>query len=98
MLYAIKADNEIAYVGCTDNLKEAYKYHQRKLMEVECEDNINAPEDMYFYLSYWKDMEHRKIRMVVLDPGQEDEDVVREILVRALRPIGNVPDWELQWE
>ena len=97
MLYAIKADNEIAYIGCTDNLREEYDYHQIKLKEA-AQDGLNAPEDLYFYLSYWKDMEHRKIRIVELDVGQEDEEVVRDIVIRALKPIGNVMDWELRWE
>ena len=49
-------------------------------------------------LGYYKDVEHRTIKMVELDVGEEDEEVVRDILIRALKPIGNVMDWEIHFE
>lgn len=96
MLYAIKADDAVVYVGCAEDLKDEYKYHQRKMLEVK-QDDMNAPDDFYFMLDYWKNTEHKKIRMVELDIGDEDEEIACKILVKALRPIGNVVDWEVHW-
>ena len=33
MLYAIKADDAVVYVGCAENLEDEYKYHQIKILE-----------------------------------------------------------------
>ena len=40
-------------------------------------------------------MEHKEIRMVELDIGDEDEEVAYKILIKALRPIGNIVNWEV---
>lgn len=97
MLYAIKADEEILYVGCTDNPKEEYLWHYKNYMESK-NDSPCAPDDFYFMLGYYKDAEHKTIKMVELDAGGEDEEVVCDILIRAIRPIGNVMDWEVHFD
>lgn len=94
MLYAIKADDAVVYVGCAENLEDEYKYHQIKILEAR-QKEVDAPEDFYFLLDYWKTMEHKEIRMVELDIGDEDEEVVYKILIKALRPIGNIVNWEV---
>jgi hypothetical protein len=48
-------------------------------------------------LGYWKDVEHKKVKLVELDVDEKDEEMAKKILIRALKPIGNVIDWEVHW-
>jgi hypothetical protein len=35
MLYAIKVDEAVVYVGCTNNLKEEYDWHEKNFLEAQ---------------------------------------------------------------
>lgn len=69
MLYAIKADREIVYIGqvecpSEEEWVEEYNYHKCRMLEAHAQgDDLNAPEDFYFWLNYWKEAEGKSITM-----------------------------------
>ena len=91
MLYAIKADREIVYIGQIEeeNWDLECRYHKRQMMEAEFNPDPEAPQDFYSLLVYWRDMEHKQICMQVLDLADEDEERAMATLICAIRPIGN---------
>lgn len=90
MIYAIKANNEIVYLGRVEESQEAwdaeYNYHKEKFEQ--------RREELYIALTYWKNMDRKKITMQILDSIDEDEDRAYATLICALKPFGNVDEWE----
>ena len=102
MLYAIKADNEIVYVGRIENATEedwqkTHKEHKAKIDIYDHNDLEEYEKDFYFQLHYWKEAEHRKITMTPilrkLEP--EKEERTKELLIEAIEPIGNIEGWRM---
>jgi hypothetical protein len=56
MLYAIKVDKEIAYIGqleypSEEEWVEEYNYHKCRMLEAQAHDDLDAPEDFYCWLN-----------------------------------------------
>ena len=102
MLYVIKADNEIVYVGrienaTTETWKQEYEKHKQKIM-IHDHDNLEEYEkDFYFQLYYWKESEHRRITMSPVLPTleAEKEEQTIKLLIEAIEPIGNIEGWRM---
>lgn len=101
MLYAIKADEAIVYIGrLEDSSEEAwdaeYRYHVIQMLNTSKRGEYpQDPEDFYFLLSYWKEIEHKEIQMVQLNIGDEDEQWAEKFLILVLQPIGNIKRWKM---
>ena len=102
MIYVIKADNEIAYVGriedATDEAwQQEYEKHKEKILAYDHDELEEFEKDFYFQLYYWKESEHRQITMEPILPKLEAEKEERtiELLVEALEPIGNIEGWRI---
>jgi coenzyme F420-reducing hydrogenase alpha subunit len=81
MLYAIKVDSAVVYIGkveepIRENMRKELEYHSRKMVEVA----DDAPYDFHSQLDYWR-MEHREIKMELLDIGDRDEKETMEFLI-----------------
>ena len=90
MIYAIKANNEIVYLGRVEESQEAweaeYNYHKEKFEQ--------RKEELYIALTYWKNMERKRITMQALDLADEDEDRAMATLICAIKPLGNADQWK----
>ena len=102
MIYVIKADNEIVYVGriedATDEAwQQEYEKHKEKILAYDHDELEEFEKDFYFQLYYWKESEHRRITMEPILPKLEAEKEERtiELLVEALEPIGNIEGWRI---
>lgn len=102
MLYVIKADNEIVYVGRIENAteetwKQEYEKHKEKIYVYDHDDLEEFEEDFYFQLYCWKESEHRRITMAPILPKleAEKEERTRELLIEAIEPIGNIEGWRM---
>lgn len=102
MIYVIKADNEIVYVGriedATDEAwQQEYEKHKKKILAYDHDELEEFEKDFYFQLYYWKESEHRRITMEPILPKLEAEKEERtiELLVEALEPIGNIEGWRI---
>lgn len=102
MLYAIKADSEIVYVGRIENNTEEdwqreYERHKEKIEIYDHDDLEEYEEDFYFQLHCWKEAEHRRITMVHILPELEfeKEEQTKELLIEAIEPIGNIEGWRM---
>ena len=102
MIYAIKADNEIVYVGRIKNAtNEAWEQecekHKQKIDAYDHDDLEEYEKDFYFQLYYWKESEHRRITMSPILPKLEAEEEERtiELLIEAIEPIGNIEGWRM---
>lgn len=102
MIYVIKADNEIVYVGRVENAtseswaKECEK-HKEKMMIHDHDALEEHEKDFYFQLYYWKETEHKEIKMeCILDKVSfEDEERAVGMLIEAISPIGNKSEWKI---
>ena len=99
MIYAIKADNEIVYVGRIENATEEawqqeYKKHKEKIYAYDHDALEEFEKDFYFQLYYWKESEHRRITMAPILPQleAEKEERTKELLIE---PIGNIEGWKM---
>lgn len=102
MLYVIKADKEIVYVGRIENAteetwKQEYEKHKEKIYAYDHDDLEELEEDFYFQLYCWKTSEHKRITMQhILDTvAEEDEERAMYMLIEAIEPIGNVEGWRI---
>ena len=90
MIYAIKANNEIVYLGRVEENQKAWKaeynYHKEKFEQ--------RKEELYMALAYWKYMEGKRITMSTLDLADDNEDRAYATLICAIRPFGNADQWE----
>lgn len=87
MLYVIKKNSEIVYVGQIEQLteekwKKTCAQHAQKIKEEHSE--------FYSLLAYWRDIEHESITMQPLDIKDEDEEYIMNILIHVICPIGNI--------
>ena len=102
MLYTIKADNEIVYIGriidatMEDWEKESEK-HREKILAYDHNDLEECEKDFYFQLYYWEESEHRRITMAPILPKleAEEEERIRELLIKVIEPIGNIEGWRM---
>ena len=99
MLYAIKADNEIVYIGriedaTEENLQKEYEGHKEKIEIYNHDDLEEYEKDFYFQLYYWKETEQKRITMVHILPELEfeKEEQTKELLIE---PIGNIEGWRM---
>lgn len=93
MLYAIKADNEIVYIGQIQNPTEEkwraeFEWHKSLIDAVDM-NSLEDKEGFYFLLNYWKEAEGKRISMVPLDTGEFDDIDAWNLLSKVLDPIGN---------
>ena len=102
MIYVIKADNEIVYVGRVENATEEawqqeYEKHKEKIMIYDHDDLEEFEKDFYFQLHYWKESEHREIKMerILHKVAAEDEEQTIELFIEAIEPIGNIEGWRM---
>ena len=91
MLYAIKADNEIVYVGRIENAtledwEREYKEHREKMLIYDHDALEEFEKDFYFQLYYWKEAEHRRITMQHIAPTLEsgEEERAKKLLIEAI--------------
>ena len=66
--------------------EEEYNYHKEKFEQ--------RKEELYIALTYWKNMEGKRITMSVLDLADDNEDRAYTTLICAIRPFGNMDQWE----
>lgn len=102
MIYVIKADNEIAYVGriedATDEAwQQEYEKHKEKILAYDHDELEEFEKDFYFQLYYWKESEHREIKMerILHKVAAEDEERAMYMLIEAIEPIGNIEGWRI---
>ena len=70
--------------------KQEYDYHKEKFEQQK--------EEFYIALSYWKNMQNKRITMQTLDLVDDDEDRAYATLIYAIRPFGNASEWERKAE
>ena len=102
MLYVIKADNEIVYVGRIENAaakdwEKEYEKHKEKIYAYDHDELEEFEKDFYFQLHYWKESEHRRITMepILSKLEAEKEERTRELLIETIEPIGNIEGWRM---
>lgn len=97
MLYAIKVDNAIVYIGqikdaSDEAWQQEYEKHKGKIYAQDHNDLEEHEQNFYFMLYYWKTSEYKEIQMkhILPDTAEEDEEQIMNMLIGAIEPIGNM--------